>query len=162
MMTKLTYDVLAALEGKTLSVAESCTGGMIGAAITSVPGSSKVFRGGIISYTNEVKADILKVPGELLDREGAVSLSVAKAMAEGVRKLMDSDYSISVTGLAGPSGDEFGNPVGTVYIGYADAERTLAQEYLFAGDRESVRNSATEAALQLLLKNCNGGQYENY
>ena len=152
MMMKLTCDVLAALEGKTLSVAESCTGGMIGAAITAVPGSSKVFKGGIISYTNEVKARLLKVPVELLDREGAVSLPVAKAMAEGVRQIMRSDYGLSVTGLAGPGGDEFANPVGTVFIGCADSQSATVERFLFRGSREEIRVKAAEAALQILLQ----------
>lgn len=151
-MTKLTCDVLAALEGKTLAVAESCTGGLIGAAITAIPGSSKVFKGGIISYTNEIKEKLLNVPRDLLDREGAVSLPVAKAMAEGVRQAMCADYSLSVTGLAGPGGDEFGNPVGTVYIGCADAHGSTVERFLFTGSREEIRVKAADAALQILLQ----------
>ena len=119
-MTSLCCDVIRRLQGKTLVTAESLTGGGIGAALTSVSGSSAVYKGGIISYTNEVKNRILGVPQELLDQYGAVSEPVAKAMVEGVRSLLESEISVSVTGLAGPGGDEYGNPVGTVFIGYSD------------------------------------------
>ena len=151
-MMKLTCNVINALQGKTLSVAESCTGGMIGGALTAVPGSSKVFLGGVISYTNEIKMKLLSVPGELLDREGAVSGAVAKAMAAGVRNSTGSDYGISVTGLAGPGGDDFGNPVGTVYIGFADASGSDFVKYQFSGDRDAVREQAVEKAFLLLLQ----------
>ena len=144
--------MLKALEGKKLVTAESCTGGMIGAALTAIPGSSAVYKGGVISYTNQVKHDLLGVPTALLDQVGAVSSAVAEAMAVGVRKAMDADVAVSVTGLAGPGGDEFGNPVGTVYIGYSDRNRSLAKHFLFSGDREQVRCQATEAALQMVLQ----------
>ena len=119
-MTSLCCDVLSALEGKTLATAESCTGGMIGAQITAVAGSSKTYKGGIISYTNEIKTALLGVNTELLSREGAVCAEVAEAMAAGARRALNADVAISVTGFAGPSGDDRGTPVGTVYIGYAD------------------------------------------
>ena len=152
-MMSLCCDVLTALQGRTLVTAESLTGGGIGAALTSVSGSSAVYKGGIISYTNAVKNQILGVPSEILDRFGAVSAPVAKAMAEGARKLLDADVAVSVTGLAGPGGDEFGNPVGTVFIGYSDAFTTEAEQFLFMGDRESVRIQTVEAALELVLLN---------
>lgn len=151
-MTTLCCKVLEALKGKTLATAESCTGGGIGAALTAVPGSSEVYKGGIISYTNWVKANVLQVPKELLDRFGAVSAPVAKAMAEGARKVLQADVAVSVTGLAGPGGDEFGNPVGLVYIGYSDKDTTVCREYHFQGDRQAVRNQAVEAALKLVLE----------
>ena len=151
-MTTLCCDVLTALQGKTLVTAESLTGGGIGAALTSVSGSSAVYKGGIISYTNAVKNQILGVPVEILDRYGAVSAPVAKAMAEGVRKLLEADVSVSVTGLAGPGGDDYGNPVGTVFIGYSDSAVTEVKQFLFSGDRESIRNQTAEAALKLILK----------
>ena len=152
MMMRLCCDVLKLLEGKTLVTAESCTGGGIGAALTAVPGSSKVYKGGIISYTNAVKVNQLGVDSELLSRVGAVSASVAEAMAVGARKALDADVAVSVTGLAGPDGDEFGNPVGTVYIGYADSKTSLAREYHFTGDREAVRNQAIELVLRLIVE----------
>ena len=116
-MMKLCSDVLAALKGKTLATAESCTGGMIGAALTAVPGASKVYKGGIISYWSEVKQELLGVDPEDLKNLGPVSAQVAGSMADGARKALHTDYGISVTGLAGPDGDEFGKPVGTVFVG---------------------------------------------
>lgn len=150
-MTKLCSDVLKALEGKTLCTAESLTGGGIGAALTSVPGASKVFKGGVISYTDEVKREVLGVPAADLTAYGAVSAPVAQAMARGVRELLKADVAVSVTGLAGPDGDEFGHEVGTVFIGYADQNGATAGEYHFSGDREAVRAQTIESALQLIL-----------
>lgn len=144
-------DRLAA-KGKTLATAESLTGGGIGAALTSVAGSSAVYKGGVISYTNEIKRDVLGVRQELLDRYGAVSNPVAGEMVSGVRKLLHADIAVSVTGLAGPGGDEFENPVGTVYIGYEDAARTVVHHFCFSGDRDSVRQQTIDAALQLILQ----------
>lgn len=152
MMTNLICNVLERLDGKTLVTAESCTGGGIGAAITAVPGSSAVYKGGIISYTNWVKENILHVDGELLKQFGAVSMPVAKAMAEGARNVLNADVAVSVTGLAGPGGDEFGNPVGTVFIGYSDKEKTYAKQFLFSGSREAVRNQAICEALKIVLE----------
>ena len=149
----LCCDVLNRLAGKTLATAESCTGGGIGAALTAVPGSSAVYKGGIISYTNWVKANLLGVPEELLETVGAVSAPVAEAMAVGARKALQADIAVSVTGLAGPGGDEFGNPVGRVYIGYADEKLSTSREFTFHGDRESVRQQAVEEALKLILAN---------
>lgn len=150
-MTNLSCKVIAALQGRTLATAESCTGGGIGAALTAVSGSSQVYKGGVISYTNEIKIQQLNVDRELLNREGAVSAPVAAAMAEGVRKSFKTDVAVSVTGLAGPGGDEFGNPIGTVFIGYSDAKKSKTRRYQFDGDRESVRCEAINAALQMIL-----------
>lgn len=152
MMMHLSSDVIELLRGKTLATAESCTGGGIGAALTAVPGSSAVYKGGIISYTNVAKENLLGVPAEMLTQFGAVSQPVAQAMAEGARKALQSDIAVSVTGLAGPGGDEYGNPVGTVFIGYADAKKSYAKEYHFIGNREEVRNQATCAVLQIILE----------
>lgn len=152
-MTSLCCNVLEALRGKTLVTAESCTGGGIGAALTTVPGSSDVYKGGIISYTNWVKHNLLGVDQKLLDTLGAVSAPVAEAMAEGARKVLRADIAVSVTGLAGPGGDEFGNPVGLVFIGYSDCRKTLSRRFLFPGDREAVRQNACREALKLVLEN---------
>ena len=152
-MTSLCCKVLEALRGKTLVTAESCTGGGIGAALTAVPGSSAVYKGGIISYTNWVKHNLLGVDQKLLDTLGAVSAPVAEAMAEGARKVLRADIAVSVTGLAGPGGDEFGNPVGLVFIGYSDCRKTLSRRFLFPGDREAVRENACREALKLVLEN---------
>ena len=150
-MTKLCSDVLKALEGKTLVTAESCTGGGIGAALTAVSGASAVYKGGIISYTNWVKEHLLHVDGSLLEEVGAVSAPVAEAMARGARDARQADVAVSVTGLAGPGGDEFGNPVGTVFIGYCDAQVNVSKKFLFSGSREEIRNAAIREALGLVL-----------
>ena len=147
----LSAKVLTALAGKRLATAESLTGGGIGQALTSVSGASAVFAGGVISYTNEVKHKVLGVPVETLNTLGPVSAPVAKAMAEGARQTLGADIAVSVSGLAGPGGDDRGNPVGTVYIGYADEKGTEAICFHFDGDREAVRTHAAEAALELIL-----------
>ena len=154
-MNDLCKQVLAALQGRTLVTAESCTGGGIGTAITAIAGSSEVYKGGIISYTDWVKENLLHVEPSLLQQYGAVSEPVAAAMARGVREQMNADVAVSVTGLAGPGGDQFDNPVGTVYIAYCDAAVQTVVHYHFNGDRESVRHQAAEAALQLILKYSN-------
>ena len=141
----LCCDVIHALRGKTLATAESLTGGGIGAALTAVPGSSAVYKGGVVSYTDDIKREILCVPAEWLEKCGAVSPWVAMEMASGVRGLLHTDVAVSVTGLAGPGGDDYGNPVGRVYIGYADEYRTLHREFTFSGDREDVRRQSVEA-----------------
>ena len=147
------FDVIQKLSGKTLATAESLTGGAIGAALTAVPGSSAVYKGGVVSYTDEIKSRILGVSHMMLQTYGAVSEPVAGEMVTGVRHLICSDVAVSVTGLAGPGGDEFGNPVGTVYIGYADYRHSITRKYLFDGDREAVRTQAIDAALELILQN---------
>ena len=151
-MMSLSFDVIHRLSGKTLATAESLTGGGIGAVLTAVPGSSAVYKGGIISYTDAVKQNVLGVSPELLERYGAVSPWVAGEMVSGVRKLLRADIAVSVTGLAGPGGDEYGHPVGTVYIGYEDARRSVVKHHCFEGDRESVRAQTVEAALRLILE----------
>ena len=152
-MTSLAFDVITKLDGRTLATAESCTGGGIGNALTAISGASKVYKGGVISYCNEVKHDMLNVPSAMLEQFGAVSAPVAEAMAQGARAALKTDAAVSVTGLAGPSGDEYGNPVGTVYVGYADREICVSRHFLFSGDRDDVRTQAVEAALQLILEN---------
>ena len=152
-MMSRSCEVIARLAGKTLATAESLTGGGIGAELTSVPGSSAVYKGGVISYTNEIKQKVLGVSAELLTKYGAVSPWVAGEMVSGVRKLMQADIAVSVTGLAGPTGDEFGHEVGTVFIGYEDNARAIVKEYHFSGDREAVRIQTIEAALDLILQN---------
>lgn len=152
-MTSLCSDVLKALEGRTLVTAESLTGGGIGTALTTVPGASRVYKGGVISYCDGIKHAVLGVGREILEKYGAVSTQTACAMASGVRTLMDADAAVSVTGLAGPGGDEFGHEVGTVFIGYSSVCSTFAREYHFTGDREAVRQQTIQAALELILEN---------
>lgn len=153
MMMNLSCDVLKALKGKTLVTAESCTGGGVGAALTAIPGSSEIYKGGIISYTNWVKENLLNVDSKLLESYGAVSGQVASAMAEGARKALEADVAVSVTGLAGPGGDDFGNPVGTVFIGYSDSRITDSIGCYFTGTRERIRIQAIETALKIVLDN---------
>ena len=138
----------------TLSTAESCTGGLIAKRVTDIPGASQVFRGGVVSYTNDVKADVLGVPRATLDACGAVSEPVARAMAEGCRRLCGSDIALAVTGLAGPEGDDRGNEVGTVYIALADRRGTLCKR-LSCGmgrGRDRIRSAAAQNALDLLRR----------
>ena len=153
MMTPISFDLVALLQEKTVATAESCTGGGVGAAITAIPGSSKIYKGGVVTYTNEVKAKLLNVDLSLLEQYGAVSAPVAKAMASNVRELLCADIGVSTTGLAGPDGDERGNPVGTVYIAYADGQKCICREFHFSGDRESVRKQAVSEAIKLIAAN---------
>lgn len=154
-MTHLCCDVLSALraKGMTLATAESLTGGGIGAALTAVPGASDVFKGGVISYVDQVKEELLGVRREILNCYGAVSSQTAEAMASGVRNLTKADIAVSVTGLAGPGGDEFGHEVGTVFIGFSSQTKALVMECHFEGSREDVRCQTVSAALQMILDN---------
>ena len=151
-MNDLKKAAVAALQGKTIATAESCTGGGIGEALTSVPGSSAVFKGGMISYCDEIKHKLLGVSQECLGQYGAVSAPVAEAMAKGAKDALCADMAISATGLAGPAGDDRGNPVGTVFIGWCDENGAFSREYHFSGDRETVRHQAIEKALQLIVE----------
>lgn len=135
-----------------LALAESCTGGMIAARITSVPGASDIFNGSIVCYANEVKRDLLGVPQGILETEGAVSASCARAMAEGARKALQSDIAVSVTGIAGPGGGTPSKPIGCVFIGIATKGEVSAERHLFTGDRATIRQQASDAALRLALK----------
>ena len=140
--------------GLTLSAAESCTGGLIAKRMTDLPGASKVFRGGVVSYTNGVKAGVLGVDGDLLERYGAVSEETARAMAEGCRRVCGSDLAVSVTGVAGPESDDRGNEVGTVYIALASDQGTICRK-LSCGKgrgRERVRSAAAQNAFDMLRR----------
>lgn len=138
--------------GKTLSIAESCTGGLIGERITDVAGSSKYFIEGAITYANEAKIKSLGVAPEIIDEHGAVSAETAEAMARGMRGKSGTDYAISVTGIAGPAGGSEEKPVGTVFVGYADAEKTKSIKMILPGDRYLIRWRASQAALDYLRR----------
>lgn len=138
--------------GLTLAVAESCTGGLLGGAITDIAGSSAWFLGGVLSYSNEVKQAQLGVKAETLATHGAVSRQTACEMAAGVRNLIGADLSLSVTGVAGPGGGSDEKPVGTVWIGLASAERVVAKHFLFLKDRRVNRERSVAAALNMLLR----------
>jgi nicotinamide-nucleotide amidase len=132
---------------RTLSVAESMTGGLLASRLTNVPHSSHVFFGGLITYTNAVKRDLLGVPGALLDTYGAVSEPVAKAMAVGVRQRLGTEIGVAITGLAGPEGGTPEKPVGLVYVGLAAGARVEAREHRFLGARGDIRQRAALTAL---------------
>lgn len=142
---------------QTVSTAESCTGGWIGQMITSVPGSSSVFEGAIVSYTNEVKRDLLQVPQDILDVYGAVSRQTAEQMAERIRILTGSTYGLSVTGVAGPEEQE-GKKVGTVWIGLADGKKTETYPLQLAGGRDNIRLMASKYALFYLWQKGKKGE----
>ena len=133
-----------------MATAESCTGGLVASRLTDVAGSSEYVKGGVVSYTDEVKAEVLGVSRALLAREGAVSEPVARAMAEGVRQKLGTDIGVSTTGLAGPGGGTDETPVGTVFIAVAGNEGTTAEKYRFTGRREQVKFRASQAALAML------------
>ena len=142
--------------GLTVATAESCTGGLVASRLTDVAGSSGYVKGGVVSYTDEVKAKALEVPEELLAAHGAVSEPVAQAMAEGVRRVLDADIAVSTTGLAGPGGGTAETPVGTVFIAVAGADGTVAEKYQFNGTRRQVKFRASQAVLAMLRRYING------
>ena len=137
--------------GKTCGTAESCTGGGVGSAITAVSGSSAAFWGGVISYDNSVKRNVLGVSPETLATVGAVSSETAAQMALGVRKLQNVDYAISITGIAGPGGGSAEKPVGLVWFGIAAPTGVKTENRTFPGGRNEVRAAAVEHALSMLL-----------
>ena len=136
----------------TVATAESCTAGLVGKRLTETAGSSSYYMGGVQSYSNDVKHRLLGVPQDMLDKYGAVSEQVAKAMAEGAKKVIGTDYGVSTTGIAGPGGGTATKPVGLVWFGVAGPKGTVAFRNDFIGDRESIRQSAAEQALQYLQR----------
>ena len=142
----------ASLRNVTCGCAESCTGGLVAGAITAVPGSSVPFRGGIVSYAIAVKHDVLGVDASVLDNPelGAVSAECAEQMCCGARRVLGCDIAVSVTGIAGPGGEEPGKPVGTVWFGLATPDGVVSERHLFPGSRDEVRRQAVIQALRLL------------
>ena len=136
--------------GLTCATAESCTGGGVGSALTAVPGSSAVFWGGIISYDNSVKENVLGVPKTVLETVGAVSADCAAAMAEGARRLLKTDLAVSLTGIAGPDGGSAEKPVGLVWFGLATPQGVRTERAIFRGNRAGIRANAVEHALGML------------
>jgi PncC family amidohydrolase len=136
----------------TVSVAESCTGGLIGYILTERPGSSGFFIGSAVTYSNDSKEKVLGVPHDTLDRYGAVSPETVMEMVKGARELFESDYAVAVTGIAGPDGASEDKPVGLVFIAVTDGIRTVATENHFLGDRESIRKATAEEAISMLLE----------
>ena len=142
-------------KGRTVATAESCTGGLIAAALTDVAGASRVFGTGVVSYCNDCKMKLLGVPSATLASEGAVSAATAAAMAEGVRRVGDTSVGVSVTGEAGPVAAE-DHPVGTVFIALAAEDGTIIEEHHLDGNRAAVRRQAAEAVLALLVRRLEG------
>lgn len=138
--------------GKTVASAESCTGGLIGKRLTDIPGSSAVYPGGFIVYSDFAKQRLLGVPKPLLQSEGAVSEAVAVELAERVRDVMETDFGIGVTGIAGPESDGSGKPVGLIYVALTNRCKTVCRELRLGNDREENRRMAADAALLLLLE----------
>jgi nicotinamide-nucleotide amidase len=138
-------------QGQMITTAESCTGGLIAAALTHVPGSSDVVDRGFVTYSNAAKTEMLGVPAELIERVGAVSQEVAAAMAEGALQRSQADVTIAVTGIAGPGGGSPGKPVGLVWFGLARrGEATITRHGVFPGDRAAVRSATVSTAFAMV------------
>ena len=140
-----------AASGLTAGTAESCTGGRVAAALTSVAGSSVYFQGGVVAYSNQLKVELLGVPMEVILESGAVSEECARAMATGVRRKLGVDLAVVTTGIAGPDGGSVDKPVGLVWLATANGREVKAVKKLFSGDREAVTRAAADEALALLL-----------
>ena len=152
--------VLQLLErrGATLATAESVTGGRVAAALTAVPGSSAVFVGGVVAYSNAVKERELGVPAEVLAAHGAVSAQVAVAMAEGVRARLATDLGVGVTGVAGPDGGTEAKPVGLVYVAVSGGGDPVVRRFLWPGDRTENKRDSARVALEMLLERVGAGE----
>jgi nicotinamide-nucleotide amidase len=137
---------------ETVATAESCTGGLLANRLTNVDGSSKVFVAGYVTYSNDAKIDVLDVGPQLLEKHGAVSEEVAKAMAQGARSRARSTYALSTTGIAGPSGGSEDKPVGTVFVGLAMPDETVVRKLFYPSDRETFKDVVTQHALETLRR----------
>ena len=154
-MKKLTQKIIKLLKKKRLkiSTAESCTGGMLSSAITSVSGSSKVFTFGLVTYSNQSKNRLLKIPKQIIKKHGAVSIQCCFSMVNNLKKISKSNIAISVTGIAGPGGGTKQKPVGLVYIGIKKANKVKINGYLFKKkDRNKIQKAAVKKSLELILK----------
>lgn len=138
--------------GKTLSVAESCSGGLLANRITDIPGSSNVLHLGIVAYDNRAKIKILKIPSKIISRYGAVSTQVARLMASNVRKILKTDIGIGITGIAGPTGGTKDKPVGLVYVALSTKNKVVCRRLNLKGQRASIKLQATTEALKLLMQ----------
>jgi len=138
--------------GQTLAIAESCTGGLMGALLKNIPGASTFFLLGVVAYDNAAKSRILGVPSALFKKYGAVSAPVAKVMAQGVRKILETDYGLGLTGIAGPGGASKDKPVGLVFIAVSKGSKTIVKKFLFKGTRLAIKKQAAQTALKMLAK----------
>ena len=139
-------------KGRTLSIAESCTGGLVCDRITNVSGSSDYFMGGMVTYSNESKAEHLGIPLSIIKRHGAVSQQVARRMAQGVRKAFHTTFGLSTTGVAGPAGGTKRSPIGRLFIGISDGRRTWVKREDLKGSRREIKKKATEKALRVFYE----------
>ena len=137
---------------KTLAIAESCSGGLLTNRLTNISGSSQFLKVGIIAYSNEAKSKLLKVPPSLINKYGAVSPETARAMAQGVRMSLQTDFGVSITGIAGPTGGTKTKPIGLTYIAVSSPKKVECLKWHFNGNRLQIKESATTKALELLLK----------
>lgn len=144
-------------QGMTLGCAESCTGGLIAGALTDIPGSSDVFKGGIVSYWEQVKISVLGVEPDVLATDGVVSGACAEQMAAGAREVLGCDIAVSTTGIAGPGGAEPGKPVGMVWFGVASPQHVSSKVAVFSGGRSQVRISAVRTALEIFSETLRQG-----
>ena len=140
------------LRGKSLSIAESCTGGLLTHRLTNISGSSQFLVGSLIAYANETKIRLLKIPASLIKKHGAVSQVVARKMSQNARGIFRTDLGVGVTGIAGPTGGTKEKPVGLVFICVSDKRQTICRRFLFKGGRARVKSQAADEALRLLLK----------
>ena len=140
--------------GKTIAVAESCTGGLFANLLTNIPGSSEYFLLGIIAYSNQAKISLLKIPAKLIKRYGAVSSQVAHFMAQNVKRIAASDYGVGITGIAGPLGGSLAKPIGTVFISVATGKKIVTKKFHFLGSRLAIKRKAALKALSMLRKFC--------
>jgi len=145
----------------TIATAESCTGGLISSRITNVAGSSKYFERGIVTYSNGAKVELLKIDEDMIEKYGAVSMEVARLMAEGVRAVSGTDIGLAVTGIMGPGGATLNKPVGLVYIGYCDANICTAREFIFGDERIQNKDRTSQAGLDMLRRKLLGIEYED-
>lgn len=148
-------------KGLSLGLAESCTGGMISARITGVPGSSEYFAGGVVSYHNRVKEEVLGVPGDQLSEYGAVSEEVVRSMAAGARRVLKTDIGLAVTGIAGPGGGTPSKPVGLVYLALDTPDETVVRKLMLEGNRLQIRTRVSEEAMDMLRKYLEKGKKKN-
>ncbi len=152
MTIEKTIGMILARKRQTVCVAESCSGGLLGHRLTNIAGSSEYFNGGVIVYSNAAKTKLLNISPALLKKYGAVSAPVAEKMAKNVRKILRTNFGISITGIAGPSGGTKEKPVGLTFIAVANAKRVVCKEFHFKGSRLSIKTCATETALKLLYE----------
>lgn len=138
------------ISGKTIAVAESCSGGILSSLLTQLSGSSQYFILGVITYSNQSKINILKIPAPIITKKGAVSKDVAYLMAKNIRRIAKTDYGIGITGIAGPTGATQNKPIGTVFIAIANKNKTICKNFTFQGNRVSIRKQSALKSLELL------------